>query len=100
MTTCHRDPSGHLQATSPGKFRQSDPNCIEIGLINNMPSAAGKRSLAVAQQARPGDQNRQAPAKSPAQQRPFACGTKPNDTFVIGALLALGAVLSWSGECA
>jgi len=53
MTTCHRDPSGHLQATSPGKFRQSDPNCIEIGLINNMPSAAGKRSVAVAQQARP-----------------------------------------------
>jgi len=54
MTTCHRDPSGHLQATSPGKFRQSDPNCIEIGLINNMPSAAGKRSVAVAQQARRG----------------------------------------------
>ena len=54
MTTCHRDQSGHLQATSPGKFRQSDPKCIEIGLISNMPSAAGNRSVAVAQQARPG----------------------------------------------
>jgi len=100
MTTCHRDPSGHLQATSPGKFRQSDPNCIEIGLINTCPARLANVPSRLHNRPGRGDQNRQAPAKSPDHQGPFACGTKPNETFVIGALLALGAVLPWSGECA
>jgi homoserine O-succinyltransferase len=29
-----------LRGTSPGEFRESAANCIDIGLINNMPSAA------------------------------------------------------------
>jgi len=43
-----RDPSGHgllpgadcLSGTSPVEFRDSDANCLEIGLVNNMPDAA------------------------------------------------------------
>src|SRR6266705_1262635 len=43
-----RDPSGHsllpgaecLSRTSPVEFRDSDANCLEIGLVNNMPDAA------------------------------------------------------------
>jgi len=43
-----RDPSGHnpfagadcLRGKAPIEFRESDPNCIDIGLINNMPDAA------------------------------------------------------------
>src|SRR5437879_2712499 len=30
----------HLRGKSPIEFRESQPNCIDIGLINNMPSAA------------------------------------------------------------
>src|SRR5438445_6358423 len=43
-----RDTSGHgrlpgadcLSRTSPVEFRDSDANCLEIGLVNNMPDAA------------------------------------------------------------
>src|SRR6266704_3120357 len=49
MAVCwERDPSGHsllpgaecLSRTSPVEFRDSDANCLEIGLVNNMPDAA------------------------------------------------------------
>src|SRR2546425_9085621 len=47
MAIClERDPSGHnpfadcLRGKAPIEFRESDPNCIDIGLINNMPDAA------------------------------------------------------------
>src|SRR5436309_15346953 len=29
-----------LRVKSPVEFRESDPNCIDIGLINNMPGAS------------------------------------------------------------
>src|SRR2546426_6899243 len=42
------DPSGHnlfagaecLRGTSPVQFRESDRNCLDIGLVNNMPDSA------------------------------------------------------------
>src|SRR3989475_1251495 len=49
MAVClERDPSGHgrlagaecLSRTSPVAFRDADANCLEIGLVNNMPDAA------------------------------------------------------------
>src|SRR3989442_11978009 len=49
MAIClERDPSGHnpfagadcLRGKAPIEFLESDPNCINIGLINNMPDAA------------------------------------------------------------
>src|SRR5256712_620869 len=49
MAVCwERDASGHsllpgaecLSRTSPVEFRDSDANCLEIGLVNNMPDAA------------------------------------------------------------
>src|SRR5438128_9927345 len=49
MAIClERDPSGHnpfagadcLRGKAPIEFRESDPHCITIGLINNMPDAA------------------------------------------------------------
>src|SRR5438876_8343668 len=49
MAVCwEREPSGHgrlpgaecLSRTSPVEFRDSDANCLEIGLVNNMPDAA------------------------------------------------------------
>src|SRR5207247_9765132 len=49
MAVCwERDPSGHsllpgaecLSRTSPVEFRDSDANCLEIGLVNDMPDAA------------------------------------------------------------
>src|SRR2546427_12264791 len=49
MAVClERDASGHgrlagaecLSRTSPVAFRDADANCLEIGLVNNMPDAA------------------------------------------------------------
>src|SRR2546425_12339871 len=49
MAIClERDPSGHnpfagadcLRGKAPIEFLESDPNCINIGLVNNMPDAA------------------------------------------------------------
>ena len=34
--------TAYPRRTSPVEFCESDPNCLEIGLINNMPDAAMK----------------------------------------------------------